>query len=59
MKAQTRPYKISKLINLISRMSSNKKKKYALLLVEELIEQGLIKIDGKTVLYKNEAVDNG
>lgn len=52
MKQQTRPYKINKLIHLIQGMSKNKKKKYALLIIKEMVAQNFIKENNGKILYE-------
>ena len=50
---QNRPYKLRKLRNLIGHFikREGKKRPYITLLINELVEQNVIKIEGETVLY--------
>ena len=46
-----RPYKLTKLIRHIQHMSSNRKKKYAMLIITSMCEQRFIKIINNQVIY--------
>jgi len=46
-----RPYKLNKLIRYIQHISSNHKKKYAVLIINSMCEQRFLKVENDTVIY--------